>query len=465
MTPEQALLQLLAKNIRHSPFDGKVFVAGGYVRDQILGLQSKDIDLVIPMEDGGVKFAEWVCDKFGVRKVGNPVVFPRFGTASFHLWGYRHEGVPIGDIQVECVMTRREKYTDGSRKPEVEFGTLKEDAERRDFTINSLMMNVVTGEIMDLTGKGISDLKLGIVRSAIDPNIIFREDPLRMLRLVRFMSKYKYSTDNACRTAARINGPLLKTISSERIQEELVKMVLVPKHPSEAFYNLYALNLLPEFLPELDALKGVNQSRYHDKDVFNHIMAVLDATPPDLVTRLAALFHDIAKGVTRTVGEDGNAHFYGHEDVGADMTREILTRLKFPGWIIDSVSTLVKHHMRLKGAGADGNTVSDRALRRFAFEMGPLTDTMLDLMHADNAGHASEHQSPEQIPRIRERLTRLAAMQTVEKVALPINGHDVMSALQIDPGPAVKEALEKVREAWYDNPNLTRDEALELIRV
>jgi poly(A) polymerase len=461
MTPEQATLRFLSQLIQNGPFHGQVYVAGGFVRDLVLNRPCKDIDLVIPQANGGVRFAEWVCKELGIHTPANPVIFPRFGTAKFNLRGQTFEGIDLSEIDIECVMTRTETYTDGSRKPDVEFGTLKEDAERRDFTINSLFYDLTTDRIIDLTGMGLHDIKNGLIRSAIDPNIIFAEDPLRMLRAIRFAGKFNWELDDVLKMAMVDNSQKIHTISAERIQEELCKMLLTDT-PSNAIYRMLAFGLLDEILPEISALFGLRQNKYHMDAVFGHTMMVLDLTPPDLTTRLAALFHDVGKKATWSEDETG-VHFYRHEEVGESLTQLILTRLKFSNEMITNVCVLVRHHMRLKGAGEDGGAISDKALRKLQAELGGLTNALLNLIHADNLSHAKAYQMPQQIPGIWGRLNTLG--EVARKITLPINGNDVMDILGIRPGPAVKQALEAVREAWFENPALTKDEAIEIVKT
>ena len=189
---EKSAIDFLSKEIRASKFKGKVFVAGGYVRDELLGLDPKDIDLVVELPNGGIAFAEWLTKKHKIyKKNSNPVIFPNFGTAKFQLYGISHNGHDLSNLEIEVVMTRKEKYSDSKgRKPDVSPGTLKDDVERRDFTVNSMLKDLTTGEVVDLTGMGKKDLKAGVIRTPLDPDVIFNEDPLRMLRAVRFTVKY-----------------------------------------------------------------------------------------------------------------------------------------------------------------------------------------------------------------------------------------------------------------------------------
>lgn len=458
-SPEQTVLRVIRDAIRGTEFENQVFIAGGYVRDEILGRQSKDIDLVITREDGGIEFANWITDKFRCHTFGNPVLFPRFGTAKFHLRG-TFDGVDVSDVQIEAVMPRSEVYIAGSRKPEVGFTSLEEDAKRRDFTINSLFKNVSTGAIHDFTG-GREDIRRGIVRTAMDPDVIFADDPLRMLRALRFCARLGYVIDPILLVAIHENRHKLANISVERVQDEFSKMLLCQR-PTLAIEALWLTKLLHFVVPELEQTVGLVQNAYHTDDVFDHTLAVLDDTPVNLVTRLTALFHDIGKIKTRTVDDDGSVHFYQHEEVGSDMAVEILRRLRYSTDVIDSVAKGVRNHMRLKQSGKNGELISDKALRKLRNDLGDDLEMILDVMHADNLAHHPDHVMPNQIPGVRSRLSALG--DPPAKIKLPIDGNDVMQELGITPGPQVKLALEAVKDAWFENPQLSRDDALAIIK-
>jgi tRNA nucleotidyltransferase/poly(A) polymerase len=260
---ERAMEDLLSKIVKQSPFSGKVYIAGGYVRDKIMGIDSKDIDLVVELPQGGIKFAEWICKKYKVYKKGsNPVIFPTYGTAKFQLYGVKHKGVNVGEIEIEAVMTRTEKYEKGNRKPEVKAGTLAQDVERRDFTVNSLLKDLTTGEIHDLTGMGKADIKRGVVQTPLNPDIIFAEDALRMLRAIRFTVKYGWDLPLFMIKAIKRNARMINSISNECIHEELNKM-LVSKNPKQAIKLMKVTGLMKEVLPELELLIGLKQNKYH----------------------------------------------------------------------------------------------------------------------------------------------------------------------------------------------------------
>jgi poly(A) polymerase len=452
---ENAALDYLKNLIKKSPYEGKVFLAGGAVRDELMGIDAKDLDFVINMKNGGIKFANWATKKMKNHKRGsNPVTFERFGTAKFNLVGIEHDGFRLDDIDVECVMPRTEEYEDGSRKPKVGSGTLADDVERRDFTTNSLLKNLSTGEILDLTGQGKSDIKKGIIRTPLDPDIIFSEDPLRMLRAVRFTMKYNWDLPWFMIKALKRNASKLKQISVERVQEELNKMLMTDS-PDRAIRLLQVVGLSKYVFPELDKLIKLEQNKYHKEDAMQHTLSVVKGTPKNLVTRLMALFHDIGKEATKEViGKE--IHFYKHEQVGAEMTEKILKRLKYPNDIVDAVVKGVANHMKLKHGGADSFGASDKTLRKFKVNMGEHLEDILNLIHADNIAHEAGFDMPNQIEAIRKRLDSLGIPQG--KLKLPIGGDDIKKKLKLRPGPIFGDLLRIVLDEYMENPKVTAKE-------
>lgn len=459
MSPEQQALDYIKQLVKDTEWAGVVYLAGGAVRDEIMGKPIKDIDLVVSMPDGGIKFAEWIAKKSGTyRKDSNPVIFPKFGTAKFNF-----RGKDFGDVDIEVVMTRGEKYEKGSRKPEVVYSDLKDDAFRRDLTVNSLFKDVVTGDIKDFTGRGISDIKKGVVRTPLDPDQTFQDDALRMLRAIRFAVKYDWKMPKSLLAALKKNASNLQTISKERIRDELDK-ILMTGHPDVGLKLLSYTGLNKYIIPELDACRGVKQNEYHKHDVFDHILEVVKNTPPNLTARLAALFHDIGKPATKSVGLDGRVHFYDHEDVGSSMAGEIMDRLRYPNDETKSVKSIVSNHMRLKAAGPDGEQASDKQLRKFMAALGPDLRSALTVMHADNISHKAEASQPNQIKALAARMHDLLANQPAEKVKPPINGHDIIKALNIKPGPMLKTTLDAIQDAMYENPQLSAEDAMKIAR-
>lgn len=449
---ENAALDFLKQLIRKSPYEGKVFLAGGAVRDELMGIDANDLDFVINLEDGGAKFAEWATKKIGNYKKGsNPVTYETYGTAKFNLSGVEHKGFKLDDMDIDCVMPRTEEYEEGSRKPKVDSGSLKDDVDRRDFTTNSLLKNLSTGEILDLTGMGKQDIKDGVVRTPLDPNVIFSEDPLRMLRAIRFTMKYNWKLPLFMIKALKNNASKLKQISVERVQEELNKMLMTDS-PDRAIKLLQITGLSKYVFPELDRLIKLEQNKYHKEDAMEHTLSVVKGTPKNLVTRLMALFHDIGKEATKEViGKE--IHFYGHEKIGAEMTEEILTRLKYPKKIIDAVVKGVENHMKLKHGGPDSFGATDKTLRKFKVNMGDHLEDVLNLIHADNIAHEAGFDMPNQIDAIRKRLDTLGIPQG--KLKLPINGKDILKKFNLKSGSIIGDLLAIVKDEYLENPKVT----------
>jgi len=229
-------------------FRNKAFIAGGAVRDEIMGKTSHDIDIVVALPDGGIKLAEWLYSR--LRLEHRPVTFPKFGTAMLSLDGVTHNGIDLSGIEIEMVQTRAEKYDPNSRKPVTSYGTLEQDVARRDLTINSLLKNLTTGEILDLTGKGLQDIKDGVIRTPMDPNETFDDDPLRILRAVRFTSRYDYAMTEDIQEAIAKNAERLKIISKERVKDELGK-ILTGDNSRVGIELLVDLGLLQYVVPQL----------------------------------------------------------------------------------------------------------------------------------------------------------------------------------------------------------------------
>ena len=457
-----AAYDFIKSQIKGTEWDNKVYAAGGYVRDELMGITPKDLDLMVDKEDGGIEFAEWITKKIGVyRENSNPVIYPRFGTAKFNLRGIQFNGYNLSDVDIESVMPRSEKYKSGSREPDVEFSTLKKDSERRDLTVNSMFKNLTNDEILDLTGMGKDDLKKGLVRSPIDPDIIFDEDPLRMLRVIRTTIKYNWDLPWFMIRSIKKNAKKLEYISSERIQDELNKM-LVTSHPDKAIRLLQITKLSKYIFPELDKLIKMKQNKFHKYDAMRHTLEVLKNTPPDLITRLAALFHDIGKTKTKEI-IDSETHFYRHEEVGSFMVRDIMKRLHYPKEIIEAVATAVGEHMRTKHAGDEGD-ISDRSLRKLKQDLGDHLQHTLDLIHADNVSHADDANMPNQISNIRRRFLELEEKDKNAPKKSPLNGDEIQDILGIGKGPIVGKILKILGDMYLDDPYMTRDELVHVVK-
>jgi poly(A) polymerase len=378
------------------------------------------------------------------------VIFPTFGTAKIQL---------KSGVEVEFVQTRNEEYVKGSRKPRTSYGTIHEDVERRDFTINSLLKDMTTGEVLDLTGKGLQDLKAGIIRTPLDPHITFSEDPLRMLRAVRFATTYNFKLAKNVMPAIKKQVHELQTISKERIRDELNK-ILKANNPSYGVQMLKDSGLLEQFIPELIELVGIQQGKFHKVDAWQHTMDVLDLTEPKLINRLAALLHDVGKSKTRSVTDTGEIHFYEHEKVSGEMAGDILTRLKYSTNEVEKVVKLVSSHMKTIHTGQWSNA----AVRRYIRDTGEVLPEMLDLAIADRRSHTPEHASTQSLEFFAERIKQLQKEVPTKDIKLPITGREIMQILNIQPGPAVGRAIAFLTDNMLEDPNMTKEQAIELLR-
>ena len=419
--------ELLGRLKRAATDEGaKAWVVGGYVRDHLLGRAQPDLDVVVE-EGAALRLAERFAHLAGA---GPPVTFERYGTAQVTLPGHL----------VEFVSARSESYAADSRKPDVRPATLEEDLRRRDFTINTLLMDF-DGNIQDRLGSGLADLDSRILRTPADPNQTFSDDPLRMLRALRFAAQLGFELAPDLLPAMRRLSDRLAppVVSVERIADELSKM-LESERPRLALELLDAGGLLAVVLPELAACKGVEQGGYHTHDVFGHTLLAVEHSPPDLVVRLAVLLHDVGKPMTATA--DGA--FTGHEEVGAGMAKAALERLRFPQREVDAVVTLVRLHLRPVYYRSEW---TDGAVRRLARDAGPQIERLLALARADIA--ASAYPEPEKLDELAARLATVLAEQPT-RMAAPIDGEAIMRELGLAPGPQVGRIKERLGELIMD---------------
>jgi len=391
------------------------------VRDKFLQVQAnEDIDIV--MEGDAGQLAAFLYEK-GVA-AHQPVVYPRFGTAM----------VSVAERQVELVGARKESYHPHSRKPSTKPGTLLDDVLRRDFTINTLLENLHTGEVQDLTGKAISDIRDKIIRTPADPHTTFEDDPLRMLRAVRFATRLGFSIDPETFAAVREMAHRLHIVSGERIREEFVK-ILASDRAVSGLEMMREAGLLAEFAPELAAMHGITQNAYHIHDVWNHTMGVLEALPADsdIALRLAALMHDVGKPPARSVDDSGTVHFFGHEAIGARIARKIMHRLKFSNSETDNVSFLISMHMRV---GEYNDQWSDTAVRRLIRDIGGRLEESLILVGADKAA-ANPEMRTTNLPALRAHIARVTEGLGGHRMTSPLSGREIMELLGVGPGTAV----------------------------
>ena len=466
---DQELAELLNQPIFHLIGDCadelgvECYVVGGYVRDIFLERPSKDIDVVVV--GSGIRVAEQLKKKLG--KKAHLSVFKNFGTAQ----------VKAGALEVEFVGARRESYQRDSRKPIVEDGTLEDDQNRRDFTINAMAICLNKGRFGELVDPfdGIYDLEDGIVRTPLDPDITFSDDPLRMLRCVRFATQLGFFIEDETFEALSRNADRLKIISGERIQDELNKIILSP-HPSTGFDYLYRSGLLQIILPELTALDDVQTvaGRAH-KNNYYHTLEVLEnvvkASPVGgrldgaLWLRWAALLHDIGKMKTRRWEASTGWTFHNHNYVGAKMVPQIFRRLKLP---MDAkmkyVQKLVDLHMRPIVIAED--QVTDSAVRRLLNDAGDDIDDLMTLCEADITSKNSQRKQRflQNFQIVREKLADLQVRDYKRLLQPVIDGNEIMEMFHLKPSREVGELKQTLKDAVLDNrvPN-EREPLLQLL--
>ncbi|MBD5068564.1 MAG: HD domain-containing protein [Alistipes sp.] len=432
----------------------QAFVVGGYVRDHYLRRPSTDIDVVVVGD--GIELAE----ALGRELHTKVSIFKTFGTAMLR----------AGGVEVEFVGARRESYTHDSRKPQVEAGTLDDDQRRRDFTINALAwsLNAATfGELVDPFG-GLDDLDTCTIRTPCDPDITFSDDPLRMMRAVRFATQLGFSIEEETFEAIRRNARRIRIVSRERIATELNKIVLSPV-PSMGFELLELTGLLELIFPEMHRLKGVERRGQHaHKDNFVHTLKVLDNVArrsDDLWLRWAAVLHDIAKPLTKAYDPRIGWTFHGHEVLGSKMVPAIFRQLKLPlNEHMKFVQKLVFLHLRPIILSED--LVTDSAVRRLLFEAGDDIEALMTLCEADITSgiDAKVKRYMANFELVRRKMKDLEERDRIRNFQPPITGEIIMNTYGISPCRMIGEIKEAIKNAILDGeiPN-EYDAAFELM--
>jgi len=380
-----------------SQFRGKVYIAGGAVRDELMGKTSHDIDIVVAKKNGGIELAQWLYQKLRLKH--RPVTYPKFGTAMLSLDGVVHDGVELDGVEIEMVQTRAEKYDPNSRKPETTYGTIEQDVERRDLTINSLLKDLTTGKILDLTGKGIQDIKDGTIRTPMDPNETFDDDPLRILRAIRFTSRYDYNMTEEIMEAITENAERLTIISKERIRDELTK-ILTGDNPEQGVKLLVDLGLIQYVVPQLVGKEQELLKLKFTTDVIASMSLMLSLTNDQTMSAAKAL------------------RFSNEE------SKQIVALANFRNQMIndDSNKNILKSSLPVFSSGGDNY----------------LDDVIFDLP-------------------ARKKLASLEEFIGLEPT-LFFTGGDLLKSFDLKPGPQIGELVKLQQDLWYENPSITKEE-------
>jgi len=418
----------------------EAYVVGGYVRDKLLGKKDTDIDVVVVGD--AIAFAKLVSKE---NKLGNVVVYERFGTAM----------LPVNGGKFEFVTAREEQYDRASRKPAVRQASLRSDLSRRDFTINAFALSLNAGRWGELEDPydGEADLSKKLVRTPLDPEKTFDDDPLRILRAIRFASQLRFQIEKETLRAIRVMRERLKIVSQERVTDEFLKILSSPK-PSVGLALLHDTGVAEVMFPELTALAGVEQRKeHHHKDVFLHTLQVVDTvskSTENLWLRLAALVHDIAKPKTKAFVEGTGWTFHGHDEVGARMMKGIFRRMRLPMEHLPYVEKLVRLHLRPMVLVDDG--VTDSAVRRLLFEAGNAIDDLMLLCRADittkNPSRGARYSKNYDI--VVEKLKEVEEKDRLRNWQPPVRGDEIMRVCGLEPGPMVGTLKKKIEEAILD---------------
>lgn len=418
----------------------EIYIVGGYIRDLILKRQLDDIDILVVGD--GLEFAKKLANKLGVENVN---FFKNFGTAHFK----------YQEIDFEFVGARKESYSRESRNPLVEVGTFEDDINRRDFTINTIALSLNKsnyGEIIDRFS-GIQDIQNKLIKTPLEPEQTFSDDPLRIMRAFRFASQLNFNLDESLFSAASDMASRLEIISKERITDEFMKILASPK-PSVGIKLLYDSGAISHVFPEVANLGGVDQRKdFHHKDVFLHTCKVVDniaAVSDNLWLRFAGLVHDIAKPMTKRFDEKVGWTFHGHEELGARMMKHIFRNMKLPFSKLEYIRKLVRLHLRPIALVSDN--VTDSAIRRFIVSIGEDLEDMILLCRADitskNPAKVTRYLS--NYEKVMEKVRDVKEKDKLREFQSPVRGEEIMKICNIPPSKKIGQIKTAIEEAILD---------------
>lgn len=466
-------------------FFNNTYLVGGCVRDELLNIPIKDIDIMVNMPNGGIKLANYLLHALP-DSFSNLVIYERFGTAKItFMKGDENE------CDIEFVEPRTEIYDASSRKPiKVDFTDIETDALRRDFTVNALYKNIHTNEIIDPTNAGIGSIESLSLNTPTDPDITFYDDPLRMLRAIRFECQKGFHMSSLTYSAIKMNSYRLavddnasgKPISMERMNDEFTKIIMSDRAVS-GIKKLYHLDCFKYMLKDqhIDKMFGFDQrNEHHNETLDSHVLSVLSgiiANNPNasLELRLAGFLHDIGKLDCYQLKPDGiHYSYHGHEIVSGEIAYNILKEMKYSNDVCDKVKFIIERHMLLKQFNDNNGhlKITAKSARKILRKCGDCLDEILQLMDADNKAHAEEASNRlwYQIDDFRTLIPSLLINPSDDKngslecLKAPINGNDIMNEFGISPGPEVKRYLQIAQDIFDEYPNFTKDEIINEIK-
>ena len=440
------IIDKIQEYIKLTRFNGHVYLVGGCVRDSLLNQPIKDVDVVVETKCGGMVLANLLAVREKCFLNGtNPVLFPTYGTAKVNLF----KDADLKNLDIEFVDTKStfEEY-------EVNNATIEEDSKLRDLTINSLYYNITDGKLYDFN-QGLNDLTTQTLRT-VNPNLVFAKDPIKMLRIIRFSCELGWDIEKDTWLGIILNASKIKDVPQEKISLELTKILTSP-NPSMGIRKLLYCGMLNKIMPDIYDLNNAYESRNPMVTTFDHTMEVLDTVQPLIENRLAALFHDVASVVSGNYNKS-----ITRDAFSAEVAADDLKGMKFSHDVIKSVETAIKYH-RIFRIYADGITPPDKKIRKFINLCGTDIGTVIDLMNANNL-HQTYDKKKRQVLDILNRIEELDEIEQIQNVKLPINGGDIMRHLGMKRGnPTVGILLEKVKDAYFENPNITKEECLKIV--
>ena len=444
------LLKVLKKNpflrdiaIFYKNAGYQLYLVGGAVRDGILDIPTKDFDFTTDAS------ADESITLFKNNGYNTTEIGKAFGTIE----------ALYENFSLHITTFREDSYEETSRKPEITSSTnLENDLKRRDFTINAIAYDILENKLID-PYKGLKDLSQGIITTPISADISFSDDPLRMLRACRFISSHGFTPDANTFEAIKKNIDRIEIVSSERVRDELTKL-LIGGNPSLGLRAFVESGLSIKIMPELDQLKIEVDPQHHHKDVYEHTLIVVERVSPNIVSRLAALLHDIGKPKTKGI-ENGNVHFRHHEVVGARIANQILKRLKYSKKEIQDICLLVENHLRPHTYKMGW---TDSAVRRYIVDSGEMIDELNELVRADitTKNKNKYDEINKYLDEMEVRISEVKEKEELSNLRPPISGDDIMKIFNLDPGPIVGKIMKALYEQRLNEGEVSKEEAIKL---